>query len=335
MSASALDGSTAPKRALLLDVDTGVDDALAIGLAMGSGAEVVAITTVAGNTRVDLAQENTLRVLRVFGRTDIPVYRGADRPLDGDWNTEEHYFGHDGFGGVSGHYDVGVNAAVTSGLEDDGTPAALKIIELARARPGQLTLVLLGPLTNAAIALLVDPHFTGGLREMVILGGNRQGRGNAVPGSEFNFHTDPEAAHIVLQRAQCPVTIVPWETSLISVLPWVRNLEPPVYHNVVLKNSTRAQFLADVTRHTRRCCEARKEGFNVGDALAVLTALSPASVLDSVDRRVAVELSGHHTRGQLVQAWSPTMLPQVRSTVKLVQELDRRLLADYVTRAFS
>ncbi|KAL1428693.1 hypothetical protein MTO96_003038 [Rhipicephalus appendiculatus] len=109
----------------------------------------------------------------------------------------------------------------------------------------------------------------------------------------------------------------------------------PVYHNVVLKNSTRAQFIGDVTRHTRRCCEASKEGFNVGDALAVLAALSPASVLDSVDRRVAVELSGHHTRGQLVQAWSPTMLPQVRRSVKLVRALDRRLLADYVTRAFS
>ncbi|KAH8038396.1 hypothetical protein HPB51_001510 [Rhipicephalus microplus] len=328
-SASTLNGSATLKRALVLDVDTGVDDALAIGLALSSDAEVVAITTVAGNTREDLARDNTLRVLRVFGRMDIPVYRGADRPLDGDWNTEEHYFGHDGFGEVSGHYVVGVNAAVTSGPGENGTPAALKIIELTRARPGQLTLVLLGPLTNAAIALLVDPHFTGGLREVVILGGNRQGRGNAVPGSEFNFHTDPEAAHIVLQRTQCPVTIVPWETSLISILPW------PSYHHVVLKNSTKAQFLADVTRYTQRCCEAGNEGFNVGDALAVLAALSPASVLDSVDRRVAVELSGHHTRGQLVQAWSPTMLPQVRRTVKLVRALDTRLLADYLTRAFS
>ncbi|XP_037565385.1 uncharacterized protein LOC119445134 [Dermacentor silvarum] len=324
---SAWGGSTMTNPTLLLDVDTGVDDALAIGLALGSGADVAAITTVAGNTRVDSAQDNTLRVLRVFGRTDIPVYRGADRPLDGDWKQEEHYFGHDSFGEVSAHYDVGVNAAATAG--GNGTPAALKIIELARARPGQLTLVLLGPLTNVAIALLVDPHFTGSLREMFILGGNRQGRGNVVPGSEFNFHTDPEAAHIVLQRAQCPVTIVPWETCLLSMLPWAD------FQNVILKNSSRAQFLADVTRHTRRCCAAGTQGFNVGDALAVLAALSPASVLDSVDSRVAVELSGHYTRGQLVQAWSPRMLPQVQRTVKLVQVLDRRLLAHYMVRAFS
>ncbi|KAH6932871.1 hypothetical protein HPB50_010479 [Hyalomma asiaticum] len=328
-SVLARGGSIATNLTLLLDVDTGVDDALAIGLALGSGADVAAITTVAGNTRLVAAQENTLRVLRVFGRTDIPVFRGADRPLDGEWNPEEHYFGDDGFGEMSAHYDVGVNAAGTAGLGDDGAPAALRIIELVRARPGQLTLVLLGPLTNAAIALLVDPHFTRGLREMVILGGNRQGRGNVAPGSEFNFHTDPEAAHIVLQRVQCPVTIVPWETALLSTLPW------PVYHNLVLKNGTRAQFMADVTRHTRRCCEAGKEGFNVGDALAVLAALAPSSVLESVDRRVAVELSGHHTRGQMVQAWSPTMLPQVQRTVKLVKALDRRLLANYMAKAFS
>ncbi|XP_077531908.1 nucleoside hydrolase-like [Haemaphysalis longicornis] len=326
----AYGGLVTPKsRTLVLDVDTGVDDALAIGLALGLGADVAAITTVAGNVKVDVAYDNTLRVLRVFDRTDIPVFRGADRPIDGEWNPEEQYFGGDGFGDVSTEYDVGFNAGVATGANGGQATAATKLIELAKARPGQLTLVLLGPPTNAAIALLLDPQFTKDLREIVILGGNIHGRGNVLPGAEFNFHTDPEAAHIVLQRAQCPVTIVPLEASLVSKLHWT------AYNDVASRNSSRARFMADVTRHTRQCCAHGSEGFNVGDALAVLTALAPESVVASAERRVTVELDGQHTRGQLTQAWSPRMLPNVKGTVRLVEALDRRLLAHYVTRAFS
>ncbi|XP_077508365.1 nucleoside hydrolase-like [Amblyomma americanum] len=286
---------------LLLDVDTGVDDALAITMAATSADVCLeAITVVAGNTNLSTAYDNTLRVLRVINRTDIPVYKGADRPIDGLWDYEETYFGPDNFGNASSLYPMGPNAA-----PDPGTYGYLKMIELIKNSPKELTLVLLAPLTNLAIALLVEPHLTQNVSAIYILGGNIYGRGNILPGSEFNFLTDPEAALVVLQRAECPVYIVPWETVLESTVPW------GAYYNITNRTDPGPlqKFLGDITTFTVECCLDKNTGFDLGDGLAVLAAMEPQSITKNVEHRVTVELTGTHTRGQLVHGWLDYMIP--------------------------
>lgn len=101
----------------------------------------------------------------------IPVFKGADRPIDGRWQYEAFFFGNDSFGGVATQYPMGKNPAVKN-----MTYAPLKMIELIREYPGEFTLVLLGPLTNLAIALLADPYLTEDVRDIFILGGNYEGK---------------------------------------------------------------------------------------------------------------------------------------------------------------
>ncbi|KAL1428695.1 hypothetical protein MTO96_003039 [Rhipicephalus appendiculatus] len=224
-----------------MDVDTGVDDAMAITFA-GTSPNVCleAITVVAGNTNLSNAYNNTLRVLKQINRTDVPVYKGADRPIDGFWNYEAVYFGEDNFGNAGHLYEMGDNSA-----GDIHQYGYVKMMELIKNQTNQLTLLMLGPLTNLAIALLVEPNITQQVKAIYILGGNIYGKGNILPGSEFNFLTDPEAALVVLQRAECPVYIIPWETV--------------IFHNITNKTGELQQFLFNISNHTVQCCHDRKK----------------------------------------------------------------------------
>ncbi|KAH7960813.1 hypothetical protein HPB49_023585 [Dermacentor silvarum] len=282
---------------LLLDVDTGVDDALAITLAARlSNVCIEAITAVAGNADLNTGYDNTLRTLNVIDRTKVPVYKGADRPVDGHWDTEKTYFGPDNFGGVSAQYPMSRNPA-----GDPQTPGYIKMIELVKKNRGQQTLVLMAPLTNLAIALLAAPDISEGIRHIYILGGTLYGKGLVNPTADFNFFTDPEAALVVLQRATCPVTIIPREASLEATVPW------DTYYSITNKSGKLQKFLRDVTTHTVQCCLSGGQspgGFSVGDFLAVLAAAVPESVTKTLENRVNVERcgAGEYTRGQLVHA---------------------------------
>lgn len=174
------------RQAVILDVDTGTDDALAIAYAVESPrVELVAVTTVAGNVGVDKTTANSLAVLDWLGASDVPVHRGASRPLvrvheDAAWVHHE--------GGLGG-----ANIPASSRqIGADRGPAA--IVRLANARPGELTLVAVGPLTNVAIALNVEPRLPELLKSMVIMGGAFTVPGNTTPAAEYNILVDPEAA---------------------------------------------------------------------------------------------------------------------------------------------
>lgn len=313
---------------LITDVDTGVDDAMALTLAVSSPyVSIELITVVAGNTNLSNAYNNTLRTLRVLNRTDISVYKGADRPIDGFWDYEEVYFGADNFGNANSKYPMGNNSA-----KDPDIYGYVKMIDLIKnSTNGSLTLMMLGPLTNLAIALLVEPTLTDKLKAIYILGGNNCGRGNILPGSEFNFLTDPEAALVVVQRATCPVIIIPWETVLQTTVSW------DVYYNITSKNSTLPTFLRDITNHTIETVlkPTGSTGFNLGDFLAMLAAVAPESINKTVQHRVSVELTGTHTRGQLVHAYMPYMLPEVSRNVTIVQAFNRAVVEYYFNKTFN
>ncbi|XP_064467649.1 nucleoside hydrolase-like [Ornithodoros turicata] len=309
---------------IILDVDPGVDDAIAIVLALGIEANVEAITCVNGNTNVKKACDNVRRVLKLLNKTSIPTYEGCDEPLTGQYVDTGNYFGEDAFGNASWKYELPDRNEEKTSVNKH---AASQMLDMAKANQNKYTLVLLGPLTNAAVALKIDQRFTSYLKDIFILGGNVYGRGNMLPGAEFNFWVDPEAADVVLTKAQCPVTIVPWEAVLESLLPWEH------YEALTNITSTNAQFFRDVTAMHSTESDRREGGAEFADTLAVLAALIPESITKSKQSRVAVETMGNYTRGQLVHAWEPWLLPHVTRNITVVLALNTTVLNTALQKA--
>lgn len=182
---------TKPVR-MILDVDTGIDDALAIFYALKRpGIKLEAITTVSGNVHVDLATRNTLQLLELTGRTDVPVAAGAGRSLVWPYThkaTSVH--GENGLG------DITLPEPTIKPIAEHGVDL---LIRMARENPGEITLVPVGPLTNIALAFLQAPDIAPLFKEIVIMGGAVLYPGNVNAAAEYNIWQDPEAARIVFQ----------------------------------------------------------------------------------------------------------------------------------------
>jgi purine nucleosidase len=177
---------------LLLDVDTGIDDALALLYACASPeVELVGVTCVGGNVNARRVAENTRAVLALAGRSDVPVALGREEPLVKPLETSAETHGPRGIG----YADL---PASSRPLEKDD--AADRIVSVARARPGEVTLVTLGPLTNLAVALEREPSLPNLLAGYVLMGGAFRGSGNTTPTSEWNVYVDPHAAKRVFER---------------------------------------------------------------------------------------------------------------------------------------
>jgi inosine-uridine nucleoside N-ribohydrolase len=187
-------------RKLIIDTDPGIDDAMAVFLALGAPElELIGLTAIFGNVPVELATTNALRLLEIGGRGDIPVATGADRPLVSDYHGPVPYIhGEDGQGNLF------LPPPTTRAVP---LTAAEFIVQQVRRYPGEVTLVAIGPLTNLALALELDPEIATLTQEVVIMGGNAFVPGNASPTAEANIRNDPEAADIVF-GADWPVTMV-------------------------------------------------------------------------------------------------------------------------------
>jgi purine nucleosidase len=186
---------------LLIDCDTGIDDSLALLYACASDdADIRAVTCVAGN--VDAAQVaiNTRAVLELVGRPDVEVALGREVPLMRALVTTPETHGPQGLGDA-------VLPSPARPLSE--RHAADLLIAEARAHPGELTLVTLGPMTNLAVAVLREPALPRLLRRLVLMGGAYGAAGNTTPVSEWNVTVDPEAMAVVL-RAWSPDGPVAW-----------------------------------------------------------------------------------------------------------------------------
>lgn len=174
---------------LILDVDTGVDDGLAILYACASpDVELLAVTCVAGNVAARQVSINTRSILELVGRTDVPAHLGAEEPLAKKLRSAEDTHGSHGLGHAT--------------LPPPATPeahghAADAIVRLARERPGEVVLVTVGPVTNLALALQREPALPSLLRGYGLMGGAYRVPGNMTPTTEFNFFVDPDAAKAV------------------------------------------------------------------------------------------------------------------------------------------
>jgi inosine-uridine nucleoside N-ribohydrolase len=195
----------AANRSIVIDTDPGIDDALAIFLACASPElEIRAITTVAGNVGINRTTRNALQLTELAGRAGIPVYRGADRPIRGSWTAIEDVHGQNGLGGV----DLPTAQGAESGPAVDALVALL-----TDAAPGSITLVLIGPQTNLALALQRKPGIAGAVRDIVVMGGSLKPEGgNVTRFAEFNIHVDPVAADVVLKAGR-PMIWAPLEVA--------------------------------------------------------------------------------------------------------------------------
>jgi purine nucleosidase len=279
---------------LILDVDTGVDDAVALLLAAASPeVEIAAVTTVTGNVHVEKATRNTLLVLELAGLADVDVSPGADRPLDQPWQPFPVVHGEEGLGA----YQPGTPSRTAS-----GQPAHEAIVELARARPGELHLVATGPLTNVALAVELEPALPEMLRGFTLMGGAFREGGNVSPRAEANVWMDPEAADRVFRA---------WSGAAPAQLPRCVGLD--VTERVVLTtehldeicspapDSPLARLLRESVEHyiSFYASTERFDGACMHDPLAVAVVIDP-TLCEWASTRVEVELEGRWTRGETV-----------------------------------
>ena len=279
---------------LLIDTDPGVDDALALLMAFNDMQsengrhEVVGLTIAAGNVGLEHTVANALKLCEICG-VDVPVFAGADTPLVHPARDAAYVHGRDGFG------DTGYTPSTRSA---EAEHAALAILRLSHEHAGKLLLVALGPLTNLALALRLDPTLPQRVARCVVMGAAVSAHGNITPAAEFNIAFDPEAAHIVFS-AFPRIELADWEAVL------AHGFLHADADRWLGADSPRAQFYAGISAYTRKWSRnGRGERWHTADALAMALALQPDGALELLERPMVVELDGRHTRGATVVDWN-------------------------------
>jgi inosine-uridine nucleoside N-ribohydrolase len=277
------------KRRVIIDTDPGVDDALALLLAMRSPElQIEGITPVAGNVPLEVTLPNALRMVEIAGRTDIPVAAGAKVPLVRRLVTAAYAHGENGLGGAV------FPEPKTKPIDE---AAASFISRTVRKYPGEVTIIAIGPLTNVAMALNLDPDLAPKIKGIVLMGGSLSG-GNITPAAEFNIYVDPEAARIVFQSG-IPIVMVGLDVTRKT------SLTEEHVKTLSAADNPVSQAAAKIARNALG--HNRQQGFLVGpnmhDSLAVATFLDP-SVVTLEDYYVDVETAGELTAGETL-GYSP------------------------------
>lgn len=290
-----------PKR-VIIDTDPGVDDAVALILALRSPElRVEAITTVNGNTGLRQCTENALRVLEILRLSNHPpVVQGADRPIRREPYPSISIHGRDGLGEISFLRDRhGKEKYRSPSLSPAAKYAPEFICELTAQYPNELTIVTLGPLTNVALALTLDPRLAHRVKEILTMGGAYSVPGNETPAAEFNFFCDPEAAQQVL-RSGIPITLVGLDVTRKA------RLSRHSLLNATKKRTRLNQFLKDSTERVMNYYRER-EGYHgccLHDPLAVMVAVD-SSFVGTKRVHVEIETEGRLTAGMSVADLRP------------------------------
>jgi inosine-uridine nucleoside N-ribohydrolase len=184
---------------VIIDTDPGIDDAAAILFALASqNVSIEALTTVYGNGTIHNCTRNALTLMETAARVDIPVYKGAGKPLMREPRIGSMVHGEDAFGDV--------NIPAPKGKIQENI-AASELISRILKNPGEITLIALGPLTNVALALSIEPAIAGAIFELIVMGGAVKSSGNASEVATANLYNDPEAAAIVYQSGASIVQV--------------------------------------------------------------------------------------------------------------------------------
>jgi purine nucleosidase len=286
-----------------MDCDPGIDDALAIALAVRH-CDVLALTTVGGNVSIEHTTRNAGSVLAMLGRSDIPVHQGADHPLRGPISTRAaEYHGLDGLGGV------GVPGPVAPLASTDAPQA---IVDLARANPG-CWLVPTGPLTNVALAVQLAPdlhRFVAGISWM----GGSTTHGNATPSAEFNVLVDPEAANEVVRWVSAHSVRFVMAGLNVTHDVTVDEAELSTWSGTPLGASFAALLAPYLARYRTTYTLA---GAAMHDAMAVVAVTHPDLVTCEA-RHMEIDVSDGPSRGRTIVDDRPLLQPMSANTEVMV-----------------
>jgi purine nucleosidase len=306
---------------MIIDVDPGIDDAMAIFYAVRrAGIKLEALTTTFGNTDTEIATDNALRVLELLGRRDIPVARGAARSFIHPYvRRADHVHGSNAIGDIE---------LPEPKIRPTGEHASDLIIRMAKENPGEITLCPVGPVTNVALAIAKAPEVAKLLRKIVIMGSTifHPGiHGPAAPMVDANFANDPEAAHIVL-RSGADMTLVGMDVTMTTLF------SSEMIDDVAREGDEAAKTLMRMTEFYVKAYKGMYPGIvgcGLHDPLAVAVAEDPS--LARTERMfVDVELHGEFTRGQTVADRRRTAVALHNADVCM--DIDRpRFLANFLT----
>jgi inosine-uridine nucleoside N-ribohydrolase len=309
---------TGTKKRILIDTDPGIDDSMAILLAFASPEiDVVGLSTVFGNTGSDVTTQNALRLVELAGRPDIPVARGAEKPLLRPYTGKGwHVHGRNGLGEVE---------FPEPKVQPDKRRAATFIIDTIMANPGEITLVPLGPLTNVALAVATEPRIAENVKEVVLMGGAASVPGNASPVAEANIRNDPEAAHIVF-HAGWPVTMIGLDVTMKT------KMTPDYLDRLNEANTPWTDFIHAITRHYLNFYASLgiDDGMPIHDSSAMAYVIDP-TLFETKHVYTDVDHHSEHHHGMTVPDWRGQRERDPNVNVALDVDSDR-FLAMYERR---
>lgn len=276
------------RRPFYVDTDTASDDAVALVIALRHpDVDVVGIGIVAGNVPLDMAVQNALYTRELVGRQDVPVHVGRAAPLRIPLETAQNVHGGDGMG------DIGLPL---TGRVADSDDAVAALLDASHRHAGELTLVTLGPLTNLACALELDPSLPDRIPRTVIMGAVADHIGNVTPAAEFNMWCDPHAVDVVL-RSGLAVEFVGWDISRKHAV-----IVPDVASDLRSIGTPAAEFCMDIQRIVAEFCatETKLAGFDLPDPIAMAYAIDPTIATVTERLNLRVETDSELTRGMVV-----------------------------------
>ena len=278
-----------PQR-ILIDTDPGVDDSMAILFAFCSPeVRVEGLTAVFGNSGSENTTINALRLVELVGKPNVPVARGAETPLLRPYS---------GFGWrVHGRNGIGDIEYPLPKSQPDPRRAAQFIVDTIMANPDEITLVALGPLTNVALAVALEPRIAEHVKEVVLMGGAANARGNASRVAEANIHNDPEAAKIVF-NAPWPVTMVGLDVTRKTVM------TPAYVENLSKAGNLFTEFISRILPYYMNFYleNTGLEGLYVHDSSALAYVIDP-SLFETKLVHVEVEINSPVNKGLTAVDW--------------------------------
>lgn len=301
-----------PVRKFFVDTDTATDDAIALLMALQHpDIEVLGISTVAGNCTIEQATQNALYTRDLVG-SSVPVHVGSDGPLMRHLQSAHHVHGQDGMG------DIGLDLHGRQPASYRGVQA---LIDTIMENPGEIELVTLGPLTNLALALRLEPGIIDAVKRVVTMGGTAVLPGNITPLAEFNFWADPEAAYIVANSGLN-----------FEMAGWDISHKHAVIHDELAAElrslGTLGAFAVDIQAVLREFCrnETLLDGFDLPDPLAMAIAIEPTIATVEASCFVDVIPGDGPARGQTIvdERGSSGTTPNCR----VIYEVDRARFLD-------
>jgi purine nucleosidase len=296
----------------IVDTDPGLDDAHAIAMAIQAFPhDRLVITTVAGNAPLEVVTENAAWLIDELA-PGVPVYRGAARPLVGAPVDAVHIHGSDGLGGYP--HDP-------AGTKPRAEHAAVAIVDLARTSTEPVHVIALGPLTNIALALALEPALPDMIASLTIMGGSPAQHGNASLNAEFNIYADPDAAEVVF-RSFPHITLLTWDASL------AHRFSREEMARFWAGDSDAATLLRAVDAHRWGADPAYAAGSDFGrpDPLAMAVVTRPECVAAAVSHRIRVVHDGGLAHGVTVVDERDVLTD--RAPVRIIEAFHRPLLLD-------